>query len=218
MLVKICGIMREEDGRMVEKAGADFLGINFVVGSKRCVSIDKAKEIINAIKDKSKIVLLFKDEDIERVVLVVKECNIKMVQLHGNEDAEYLKELINKIKDIKIIKAVMVKGKESINKMVEFYDEIGRSKWLYAFLLDSPRGGGSGEQFDWEGIVGELEKERVYLPKIFLAGGLNVRNLREAIELVRPDGVDVASGVESSVGVKDEEKVKEFIRIAKEPI
>ncbi len=215
MLVKICGITNPEDAIFAEQAGADFLGNIFVRKSKRYITADQAEEILRNIEGRATPVALFRDEEIETVVDVVGGLGYKIVQLHGSEDKDYVEELTERLPACGIIKVFFVSGVETIGQMVEFYSSVRRRENIFAFLLDSASGGGSGERFDWRSIAGGVDRWRTYLPKIFLAGGLTVDNVREGIKIIKPDGVDISSGVEISAGKKDRNKVKQFISLAK---
>ncbi len=214
MLVKICGITNPGDAIVAEQAGADFIGTIFVHKSKRYVTIEQAGDILRAIK-RAIPVALFQDEDVVNICQTVASLDYEFVQLHGDETVDYVNELIGRISSCKIIKAFFVRDEKAVAEMLQFYSGIDRKDRIYAFLLDSAGGGGTGETFDWHNISSVLCNYRDELPKIFLAGGLSVENVREAINVICPDGVDISSGVEISSGKKDANKVKQFISLAK---
>lgn len=218
MLVKICGITTPSDGIFVEEAGADLIGINFIESSKRYLPPERAEEVINNIKDKTRIVGLFSDQPKHKILEIVRTYQLSKIQLHGREEIGYIEDLADALpKTVSIIKAFRVSSKESIESIKRFYKALSVKERIFAILLDGPLGGGRASSFNWKEISPYIKEARSLLPRIFLAGGLNICNLEEAISLIEPDGVDVASGVEKEglVGIKDPYKVKEFIRIAK---
>lgn len=198
--VKICGIKKDDDARAAVEAGADALGFVFYPGSPRYVSPPTAARIIRSLPPFVTAVGLFVNEAPEVVNRQMEEVGLSVAQLHGNEPAEVCR-CIHK----PVIKAVRVGTKEDLREMGSYR--------VAAFLLDSRvRGlyGGTGVSFAWE-----LALEAKNYGKIILAGGLTAENVAEAVRQVRPYGVDVSTGVESSPGRKDHHKIKNFIRQAK---
>ncbi len=188
--VKICGIRNIQAARVAIQAGADFLGFNFVQSSKRYINPVAALEIINLIRGEVKIVGVFQDAEISEVNRIASELKLDFVQLHGQENTEY----IEKVK-VSVIKAI----KENYQP-----DKIN-AKY---FLLDRHKRG-QGEMVD-------LEKANVLaadLP-LFYAGGLTPDNVATIIKKVNPFAVDVASGIETD-HYQDTKKIKLFIRNAK---
>jgi len=220
MQVKICGITNVEDALLAEEAGADYLGLVFIerkggVRSKRFVPIDNAKVILQSLKATTSGVGLFQNHPVEYVSEAINHLDLRVVQLHGEESAGYVNQILHQCPSCRVIKAFTVSDAQSIQAMTTYYGQISRKDGIEAFLLDSPGGGGTGERFDWSKIVQPLDQARKNLPRLFLAGGLTVENVREAISILQPDGVDVSSGVEASPGRKDPAKVREFIRRSK---
>ncbi len=202
--VKICANTRAEDIRLAASLGADYLGLIFTE-SKRRVSIETAKALIQSLPDFKNFVGVFSNQPKEVVAGTVQELGIRILQFHGEETARYCHSFVEK--GYEVIKTFRIKDRMSLKRIDEY--NVG------AFLFDtysSEAKGGTGEGFDWE-----LIEDRPYVhEKLFLAGGLNVANLHTAIQKVRPFAVDVASGVEKSPGIKDPKLLEEFIRIAKE--
>jgi phosphoribosylanthranilate isomerase len=145
--------------------------------------------------------------DLEEAVRFYKEIRADFLQLHGNEEVTFVKNLRSLV-PCNIIKTVHVKGEESIQEAKK------HSRFSDAILLDTAAKemGGSGKTHDWE--ISRRIVEAVEKP-VFLAGGLTPENVREAVEMVRPYAVDVSSGVEREKGKKDLEKVRKFIEAAK---
>ncbi|UPU34188.1 phosphoribosylanthranilate isomerase [Geomonas paludis] len=200
--VKICGITSEDDALMAVDAGADALGFVFFDKSPRFIGAAAAQKIIAKLPPFIQVVGLFVNADLDVVNSTADCCGLDIVQLHGEESPEYCR-LVNR----RVMKAFRVRGPESLTPLAEYQ--------VSAYLLDaySPNAyGGTGEVFDWECAIAAKEKGR-----IVLAGGLTPDNVAEAVTRVRPYGVDVSSGVESSPGRKDPDKVRRFIQLAKHP-
>lgn len=199
--VKICGVTTVEDALSCADAGADYVGLNFWPGSKRCVDLDRATRIARALPPSLEKVGVFVDAertDIERAVAVV---GLDAVQLHGDESPGDCRGF-----SVRVIKAIRVRaGGEPLAARAERYP-------VDYILLDGDAGarrGGSGRSFEWRLAVG------VAPGRLFLAGGLRPDNVVTAVRIARPFAVDVASGVEASPGHKDPARVREFIHNAK---
>jgi phosphoribosylanthranilate isomerase len=197
--VKICGITNLEDALGAVKAGADALGFNFYTRSPRCIRPPEARRIIEQLPPGVLTVGVFVNEAAPEVVAsIAEESRVGAVQLHGDESPAYCRAL----KNFFVIKALRVSE--------DFAPESVREYETEAILLDSfKRGerGGTGRTFDWE----VARRVRELVPKLFLAGGLSVENVRDAVETVRPHAVDACSRLESSPGRKDLERVRNFI-------
>lgn len=205
--VKICGITNLEDALQAVECGADELGFNFYSSSQRYISPEKAGEIIARLPASAKSVGVFVNEPVESLLEIIQFADINMIQLHGDERITYITEVREKNR-LPIIKAFRVDPTFSVDDALS---------WPIDFALfdthSSQNYGGTGETFDWEHFGAEI---CLLFPKsAYLAGGLRPENVAEAIQTVRPYAVDVASGVESSPGKKDPNKVEEFIRNAK---
>ena len=201
--VKMCGITRLEDARMCLEAGADVLGFNFWPESKRHVPVSRAVEIAAALPARVLRVGVFVHATPEEVRRTVAAVGLGAVQLHGDEDPlEYAEAGVPLWQVLRIGTSLP----ESVSPRAA------------ELLLDArvEGFGGSGRSFDWSLA---REARRFGLP-FWLAGGLSPLNVEEAVRRVAPAGVDVASGVEASPGVKDPERVRAFVaavRAAEEP-
>jgi len=202
--IKICGITNIEDALAAAAFGADMLGLNFYSKSPRYLALRDAAAIAARIPERVLKVGIFVDSAAEEVSDIAEEVGLDVIQLHGDEDNIYIRE-IGLITEKPIIKAFRMSADTSIAEIL--------SSDADAVLLDAASNGafgGTGETFDWDLVSGISSNKQV-----FLAGGLTDANVVEAIRLVRPYAVDVASGVESAPGKKDLYKVEAFIRNAK---
>ncbi|OXB95507.1 MULTISPECIES: phosphoribosylanthranilate isomerase [Bacillus] len=201
MKVKICGITDMETAKRACEYGADALGFVFAE-SKRKITPKRAEEIIQELPPNVLKIGVFVNESVEVIQKIADECGLTHVQLHGDEDNYQIRRL-----NIPSIKSLGVTS-ESDMKNAQGYE-------TDYILFDSPKEkfhGGNGKTFSWE-LLGYMPKE--LREKTILAGGLNALNIEEAIQTVRPYMVDVSSGVETE-GKKDVEKIKQFIKKAKE--
>ena len=190
---KICGITNVSDAQAAVSHGASAIGFIFYEKSPRAISIDEAKLISDSISGTVSRVGVFVNHKKEFIDRAMGEVPLDGIQLHGDEAPEFC-SLFN----IPVYKALRIKNEESLLAM-ETYDVDG-------FLLDtfSPNQyGGTGKTFDWSLV----KSERKGTPLI-LSGGLNPQNILEAISLLNPFAVDINSGVESSPGIKDHQKIK----------
>ena len=191
--VKICGIRTIEAAKVAVDEGADFLGFNFVPSSKRYIDPSDAKRIIKKIIGKLKVVGVFQNAESTYVNELILSLGLDFVQLHGNENNEYIDQV-----KVPVIKAINI------------YDQLQELHADY-FLLDRVKQG--------EGEMVDLEKGSQLASKfrLFLAGGLTPDNVVELIKQVRPFAVDVAGGIETN-GKEDQNKIRAFIKKAKKVI
>jgi len=209
--VKICGITREEDLKLVSVLGADAVG--FVVGvpaSPRNISPKKAEKLIRLVPIFVKSVLVIVPTSIGELLKTYEKLSPDAIQIHGENlpDTSILRE---KLPNIPLIKAINANSTNALELASE------ASKSSDAILLDSPargRYGGTGIVHDWD--LSKRIKQVIHPKHLILAGGLNPENVKDAIRIVQPYAVDVSTGVESRPGIKDPEKVLAFIQNAKE--
>jgi len=198
MKVKVCGITSYDDAMIVLDQGVDALGFNFFPSSPRYIHPADARLIIRRIPPFVVTVGLFVNAgEPDQVSETARMAGVQVLQLHGDETPEYCRELA----DWPIIKALRI-GKGEVPENLEEYPVRG-------FLLDVKDDilfGGTGRSFDWS-----LAKGIKRIRPIILAGGLRPENVREAIRVVEPYGVDVCSGVESIPGKKDAGKLIKFM-------
>lgn len=216
MLVKICGITNAEHARCVQRCGADFLGLVFVATSKRYVTPPQAKDILAELTGPTQPVGVFEDHDPRAVADTARELALPIVQLHGHEEPAYVDQLVRELPACRFLKAFAYTGPDTLDGMSAWHDGLADPDRLLALLLDGPWGGGEGRSFDWSELVDVLHWPRygIVREKLFLAGGLNSQNVRQAITMLRPIGVDVSSGVESRPGTKDPRRIEQFVALA----
>jgi phosphoribosylanthranilate isomerase len=199
--IKICGIKDLKDAISAIEAGADMLGFNFYPKSPRYIEKDICAEITSVLKKEYpqvKLIGVFVNSSVDEIKNILPTCSLDLAQLHGDETFEMLNELRGKA--FKAIRGVT--DWEADKRMVTDLEP--------AFLIDAMvKGvyGGSGVKADWK-MASELAKQYQFL----LAGGLTPENVGDAVKQVKPWGVDVASGVETGVGQKDEAKMIEFVK------
>ncbi len=198
---KICGITRVEDALAAAEAGADAIGLVFYPASPRAVGVQQARAIIAALPPFVTTVGLFVNASRCEINETLDAVPLDVLQFHGDESPESCDGFHRPW-----YKALRVQSAEDVRR------EAARYSGASAILLDAYVAGvpgGTGEVFDWSLIPSDLA-----LPLI-LAGGLTPANVQQAIAQVRPYAVDVSGGVESSKGIKDAAKVREFVRLTR---
>jgi len=201
--IKICGMTRLDDALCAVEAGVDALGFIFYQQSSRAITPPAARAIIEQLPPFVDAVGVFVNEELGRVTEIIRDCGLGYAQLHGAESPAYCRELAVLVTPCRVLKAIRV-GEETTAAEVARYHEVVRGYLLDTYQKDVV--GGTGHAFDWDLI------DRLQLNKpILLAGGLDVGNIREALERVRPYGVDANSGLEDAPGVKDHDLIRRFI-------
>jgi phosphoribosylanthranilate isomerase len=211
--VKICGITNIEDALTAAEAGADALGFVFYEKSPRNIDREVAGEIVAKLPANLEKVGVFVNESAERIEETVLQVGLTAVQLCGKESVsgfiEHMQVRQNMNHFPKIIS--VISGGQLSEDGVVITDELKNA--LHALLIDSSSAaqpGGTGKRFDWKKARGMVEMLGLRIPTI-VAGGLTPKNVGEALDLLRPWGVDVASGVEAKLGKKDRGKVQAFV-------
>lgn len=198
--IKICGIKTKEEAAVAVAAGADALGFVFAL-SPRQVTAEKVGEIIKNLPPFLSTVGVFVNEEKEKVLDIARKTGLHTLQFHGEESPSYI-DFFQKSTNFKVIKAVRIKTTDSFRGLEKYNPA--------TFLFDaySPLVyGGSGQPFNWY----LLKKIPFNTVPFILAGGLKAENIKQALEITRPYGVDVSSGVEGSKG-KDINKIKQFVK------
>ncbi|WP_339743933.1 phosphoribosylanthranilate isomerase [uncultured Rubinisphaera sp.] len=207
MWIKICGIRSVQDAEVVSRFQPAAIGLNFYQKSPRSVTRELAREIIRNIPDPIERVGVFVDQTPAEIAEIANELSLTHVQLHG----DYLPEHLVALKKHSIIWVYRM-GREGITPLLSQLDSLQQNQIsVTACLIDARVPGlygGSGQTVDWESLVREYDQEK--LPKLILAGGLVPENIAEAISMVNPWGVDVASGVERD-DRKDAHLIEQFL-------
>lgn len=216
--VKICGVTRPEDALAAARAGADAVGMVFHPTSRRHVSPERARAILDALPPFVTPVGLFVDETAEHVLSVARSLHLRHVQLHGDEPPERVAQL----RELRVVKALFVERDTFADVLARWRDAIDRLQLtnLVGFVLETARTGvpgGSGVANDWE-TVEQLKRDGAFdqTPAIIAAGGLRPETVADVIRRARPWAADVSSGVDESVGVKSPEKMAAFVRAVRE--
>lgn len=208
-LIKICGLSTPETVTAAIESGADMIGLVFHPASPRNVEIEVAAYLASYLPATVKVVGLFVNPTDEILQQTLQSVRLDMIQLHGDESPIRV-AAIRKLVERQVMKALSVETSNDLDA-VALYEDM--ADWL---ILDA-RGtaempGGTGKSFDWD-ILSGFRPNKPWM----LAGGLNADNVAKAIARTKPDAVDVSSGVESSRGVKDAQKIREFLKAAKSP-
>lgn len=199
--IKFCGFTRAEDAALAATLGVDAIGVVHVPGSKRHVPLEAMPALRAAVPAHIDLVALFVNPDADTVQAVITALQPSLLQFHGDEADAFCAGF-----GLPFIKAMAMGGDAGdIHQRQKEYPS------AQAFVLDGHAPGqlgGQGEAFTWTNLSA-LDKP------IYLAGGLTPENVAEAIATVKPYAVDVSSGIESAPGVKDERKMRDFIRAAR---
>ncbi len=202
--VKICGLTRPEDAIAAIELGAWALGMIMWPGSPRHCTPEQAIEIAAAAERRAELVGVFVDAKLGEVAHLADAVGLTLVQLHGREGPQYCEQIARRT-GCKVIKAIRVRDVSSIQELRQFRE-------VDYHLVDSHKfgvPGGTGETFDWR-VLRTLDQR---IP-LLLSGGLTPDNVEAAVQAVQPFAVDVASGVESAPGVKDHDRMRNFIERA----
>jgi len=204
--VKICGITNLKQGEAIAHLGATALGFILVPNSPRYIAPEQLVTIIPYLPATVESIGVFVDTDIAEVVQIVAKTGLKAVQIHGQESPSYCQELRHQLsKDlsrVEIIKALRVRNREDLENIANYETVVD------TFLLDAYHPqllGGTGHTLDWS-MLADFTPRRPW----FLAGGLNPENISIALRNLKPDGIDLSSGVEISPGNKDLSKVEKL--------
>jgi len=193
--IKICGITNIEDALLCAECGADALGFIFYEKSKRFIKNDQAAYIIKSLPPFIAKVGVFVDESFEKINKTIKETGLSCIQLHGDELPEFVQKF-----SLPVIKAFRVDNIFDWSKIEKYQN--------CKILLDAfsqNEMGGTGTSFDWKLIPDGIKN------KIILSGGISIDNLEFVFNEIKPAAVDLSSSLESAPGIKDHQKVKEFL-------
>ncbi len=195
--IKICGIRQRDDALHAVACGADAIGLIFVEKSPRYVSLTEARVIMASLPPFVTTVGLFMNHSADFVQEALQTLPLGLLQFHGDESPEFCRQF-----ERPYVKVLRMRENVNVVAYAQEYPDAA------AILLDTyhkDAGGGTGQVFDWQRIPDDMP-----LP-VILAGGLNPDNVAQAVTQVRPYAVDVSSGVESEPGIKDRQKIEQFI-------
>jgi len=201
MKVKICGITNLLDAKNCEMLGVDMIGFIFYKKSPRYINLDSSLKIISKLNNKIKKVGVFVDEDIEVINNMSNILKLNYIQLHGDEDNEYIKKI-----KTPTIKALNGNDINLDSKIKEF----SKPEFILLDNINKDSKGGSGEKFDWKNIL-NLDNKK----KLILSGGLNEKNIINAMKT----GIkffDFCSATEKKPGIKDSKKVKTIVKLIRD--
>ena len=206
MIFKICGLREKDSLICCEANKVDFFGLVFYEKSPRNINRNKAKQLVEFSKNLSiKPVGVFVDHKISDLKNIIRLLNLKYIQLHGEENQSYINEIKKEFK-LKIIKKISIKNQSDLNKI----NDIENIDYL---LFDyKPKSnelpGGNSKSFDWS----LLKEVAIKLPW-FVSGGINESNIKNIQKTINPNGIDLSSGVEQSLGIKSNKKINNLFRL-----
>lgn len=208
--IKICGLRRMEDIEYVNEFCPDYIGFVFYPPSKRCVTKEQAKALKKRLKQGIKAAGVFVNQEIDEILTLCKEGIIDIIQLHGEENTEYIHLLKENLKaagldhDISIIKAFRIRDRKDIEEAEKMQNQ---ADYLLLDAYGKEAYGGTGVTFEHELVPKDMAP-------YFLAGGICEENAEQVIKELHPFAIDLSSGVETE-GFKDREKIKKIIEIVR---
>lgn len=194
---KICGITRPQDAKIAAELGANAIGLVFFSGSKRHIDITTAQQIVRVLPPFVSVVALFVNETAARIEEILAQVPIDLLQFHGDETPEFCRQF-----NRPYLKAVRVQSAADVQAAIANYPD-ARAVLFDAYVEGEY--GGTGHAFDWHMLPENLAGHWI------LSGGLNPDNIARALEITHAQAVDISSGVESSAGIKDPEKIAAFL-------
>ncbi|MGB3192107.1 MAG: phosphoribosylanthranilate isomerase [Limnoraphis sp.] len=205
MRVKICGITKPDQGKAIAELGATTLGFICVQSSPRFITPQDIQAVIELLPITVERIGVFANASLEEISQTLSEVQLTGIQLHGSESLEFCDRLRQSFPHLEIIKAIRVKTPEALDLAQTYIDHVD------TLLLDAyhpQQLGGTGHTLDWNSL-------QQFRPSIrwLLAGGLTPDNVLEALNLLKPDGIDLSSGVEQSPGDKDLAKVRQLFQV-----
>jgi phosphoribosylanthranilate isomerase len=205
MRIKICGITKPEQGKEIVQLGATALGFICVERSPRYIEPQQIKAIINNLDSSVDTIGVFANAEISEINQTIEKAGLSGVQLHGSESPQFCQQLKKQLPpQIEIIKAFRIENSASLKETFSY------TQCVDTLLLDAYHPqmlGGTGKTLDWS----DLQQFQPSLPWM-LAGGLTPQNVKTALDILQPDGIDLSSGVERSPGDKDISKVTQLLQ------
>ena len=201
--IKICGIKKVETLKCCIQNNINYFGLIFYKKSPRYISYEKALDLINYSKNKNiSSVGVFVNENIQYLNKILKKLNLNFIQLHGEENNQYIKDI--KKNNIKIIKVISVSTLEDFKKIIEYPNS---DLFLFDYKPSKKElPGGNAKSFNWSLLRG-IKIEKPW----FLSGGININNINDIKNYVIPYGIDVSSGVEEKLGIKNNKKIVSLV-------
>jgi phosphoribosylanthranilate isomerase len=204
MRIKICGITQPDQGYAIAQLGATMLGFICVRASPRYVTSEQIRRILEILPNSIQTIGVFANVSVEEIYQTVMETGLGGVQLHGDESPDFCDRLGQILPNIELIKALRIKSPATLIQAQNYFNHID------ALLLDAyhpQQLGGTGQRLDWQIL-------KPFSPPCswFLAGGLTPDNIREALQQLKPDGIDLSSSLERSPGDKDLAKVNQLFQ------
>ena len=206
--IKVCGINDEISMNTALKCKADYIGLVFYENSPRNISFNLSRKLIKLRNKFSKMVALTVNPNDELLFEIKKSVTPDYIQLHGNETPRRCLDIKKRL-NIPIIKGMNVINKLNLMKLTTDYEDI-----CDILLLDAPSEvlpGGNGKKFDWN-ILKDFKSKKKWM----LAGGLNIENIKKAIDITKAPAIDISSGLEIIKGVKEPKLIENFIKKCKE--
>ena len=202
--IKICGIRKKTTIECCLKNKIDYFGLVFYEKSPRFVDIDKSIELIKFVRNKPITpVGVFFNKNINDIVKIIKKTKLNYIQLHGNEDINYINNLKNQF-NLKIIKSIGVNKKKDLIQANKF-KEIDYLLFDYKPTVNELPGG-NAKQFNWN-LLNNINIDKPW----FISGGINIKNIKEIQKKLFPYGIDISSGVEDKIGIKSSKKITDLI-------
>ena len=201
--IKVCGINDEKSMNTALKCKVNYVGLVFYQNSPRNISINLSRELLKSRNKTTKIVALTVNPNDDFLNEIKKIINPDYIQLHGNENSRRCLD-IKKNLNIPLIKGINVKNKVDLYKTSKEFEDI-----CDILLLDAPSEalpGGNGKKFDWN-ILKDFKSKKKWM----LAGGLNIENIKNAIDITKAPAIDISSGLEISKGIKDSKLIENFV-------
>ena len=201
--IKVCGINDEVSMNMAVNCRVDYIGLVFYKYSPRNITLNFSKKLLNLRNTKSKIVALTVDADDDFLYEIKKIVKPDYFQLHGEEKPGRCLEIKKKL-NIPLIKGINVKNKGDLIRSTKQFEDVCDMLLLDAPSEDLP--GGNGKKFDWD-ILKDFSSKKKWM----LAGGLNIHNIKNAIEVTKAPAIDISSGLEIRKGFKDPKLIEDFM-------
>jgi len=212
--VKICGMTNLEDALTAVEAGADAVGFVFYEKSPRNVGVKTVREMVEKLPEGVEKIGVFVNESQDLICDVADAAGLTAIQMHGDDEDPHVADLVvGRRPHLKVLAAISMRHPSPVGWASVWNPDI-----VHTFLIDSgnsSKHGGTGEVFDWRASAQTLKEIRQF-GQLVMAGGLTAKNVAEAIGILKPWGVDVASGVEASPGKKDPEKVRAFVKAVRD--